>query len=347
MGRIQYIDLSKGFGIMLVVVYHIYYHLHNMQAIMPISLFMLPLFFFLSGLFFKEYGSFSEFIVRKINKLLIPFLFFYLVTSVAMPNILYMFGFKIEHTETLGHINVLWAFIGESFSNEPIWFLWAFFLLNILFYFILVPIKAISSNSKVIASTILVIGFAVGFFGSGCLAAPPQYDLPGFVDSVLSALPFFVMGYLLNRYTDILVPNRWDKYIPIIIVVFFAIAFYVDGDCSYKQNIYNVNPIVLYVCGMMGVLGVVFLSKILHNLPFIAYWGRYSLMILVTHALLLQVYMPIARRFLSDLPQVVMAAIVLTTVMFSYQLIIPLMNRFLPYFTAQKDLIDVSKFTKK
>ena len=141
--------------------------------------------------------------------------------------------------------------------------------------------------------------------------------------------------------------NRWDKYIPIIIVVFFAIAFYVDGDCSYKQNIYNVNPIVLYVCGMMGVLGVVFLSKILHNLPFIAYWGRYSLMILVTHALLLQVYMPIARRFLSDLPQVVMAAIVLTTVMFSYQLIIPLMNRFLPYFTAQKDLIDVSKFTKK
>lgn len=73
MGRIQYIDLAKGFGIMLVVVYHIYYHLHNMQVIMPISLFMLPLFFFLSGLFFKEYGSFSDFIVRKINKLLIPF----------------------------------------------------------------------------------------------------------------------------------------------------------------------------------------------------------------------------------------------------------------------------------
>lgn len=347
MGRIQYIDLAKGFGIMLVVVYHIYYHLHNMQVIMPISLFMLPLFFFLSGLFFKEYGCFSEFIIRKINKLLIPFLFFYLVTSVAMPNALYMLGFKIEHTETLGHINALWAFIGESFSNEPIWFLWAFFLLNIIFYFILVPIKAISSNSKVIVLSLLVIGFAVGLFGSAYLAAPPQCDLPGFVDSAMSALPFFVMGYLFNRYTDILVPNKWDKYLPVIIVVCFAVAFYVDGDCSYKQNVYDVNPIVQYVCGMMGVLGVVFTAKMLRNLPFVAYWGRYSLMILVTHALLLQVYMPIARKFLSDLPQAVMATIVLIAVMFSYQLIIPIMKRFLPYFTAQKDLIDVSKYTDR
>ena len=216
-----------------------------------------------------------------------------------------------------------------------------------MFYFILVPIKAICSNSKVIALSILVIGLAVGFYGSAYLAAPPQCDLSGFVDSAMSAMPFFVMGYLLNRFTDILVPNKWDKYLPFIIVVCFAIAFYVDGDCSYKQNVYNVNPIVQYVCGMMGVLGVVFTAKLLRNLPYIAYWGRYSLIILVTHALLLQVYMPVARLFLSNLPQGVIAVIVLAAVMFSYQLIIPLMIRYLPYFTAQKDLIDASKFIRR
>lgn len=106
--RIQYVDLAKGFGIMVVVVYHIFYHLHNMPAINVISIFMLPLFFFLSGLFFKEYDGFSEFLVKKINTLLIPFAFFYLITSIALPNILHEIGFKIEHAEALGMRERVW-----------------------------------------------------------------------------------------------------------------------------------------------------------------------------------------------------------------------------------------------
>ena len=345
--RIEYIDLAKGFGIMVVVVYHIYYHLHIRQVIMPISIFMLPLFFFLSGLFFKESSTFTEFLLRKVNKLLIPFVFFYLVTSVVLPNLLYLVGYKVEHAGAVGKISSLWAFISESFSNEPLWFLWAFFLLNIIFYLILVPIKKFTSNPVTISISILVASFTIGFFGTAYLAAPPQCDLPGFVDSAMSSLPFFALGYVLNRHTQILTSNRCDKFLPIIIVACFALAFCFGGSCSYKQNIYTMHPILQYVCGMAGTLGVVFLSKYLGHIPLIAYWGRYSLMILVTHALLLQIYMPIARKFLSGLPQAVMAAIVLVAVMFSYQLLIPLMKRFLPHVTAQKDAIDVSKYVKK
>lgn len=308
---------------------------------MSLSVFRMPLYFFLSGLFFKEYEGLAGFLVRKTNKLLIPFLFFYLVTSFALPNIFYYFGHTVEHTESLG-LSGLWAFITEEqFSNVPIWFLWGLFLVNIYFYAILVPVKKMSSNPLVVASCITVIGCLTGFVGVAYLAAPPRINLPGFVDSAMSALPFFVMGYLFNRFTSILSPNTWDSYLPIVIVACFALTFYVGGRCSYRQNIYHIQPILQYVCGMTGTLGVIFTAKVLGNLPFVTYWGRYSIMILVTHALLLQVYMPLAHKFLSGLPRPVMVLVILSATMFSYQLLIPLMRKYIPYFTAQKDLIAI------
>lgn len=127
----------------------------------------MPLYFFLSGLFFKEYEGFLGFFQRKVNKLLIPFAFFYLVTSFALPNILHsVFGFAVRNTESLG-ISGLWAFITqEDFSNNPIWFLWVLFLVNIYFYAILVPVKKLTSNPRNIAAIITVICFVIGCAGS-------------------------------------------------------------------------------------------------------------------------------------------------------------------------------------
>ena len=62
-------------------------------------------------------------------------------------------------------------------------------------------------------------------------------------------------------------------------------------------------------------------------------------MILLTHGLLLQVYIPIMKKLhLGDDLSVVLLLIV---TMFSYNLIIPLMKKYLPYVTAQKDVIPV------
>lgn len=346
-GRIQYIDLAKGICITLVVFYHVFYNLHFVPPVIKtLSIFRMPLYFFLSGLFFKEYEGFFGFFLRKVNKLLIPFIFFYVVTSFAMPNIMLLFGYTVIHKESLG-ISGLWAFFAkEDFSNSPIWFLWALFLVNIYFYAILVPVKKLTSNKILIALSITVVGFSIGFIGTAYLAAPPRINILGFVDSAMSAFPFFVMGYLFNRFTEILVPNRLDRYLPIIVLLCFVSIFYVGGNCSYKRNIFHITPILQYVCGMAGTLGVIFIAKILRNVPLLTYWGRYSIMILVTHALLLQVYIPIGRKFLSGIPQIAMVIVILIATMFSYLLLIPLMKKYIPYFTAQKDLIDVSKYTR-
>ena len=81
--RIGWIDLAKGICIVLVVFNHVNVALQISYPLTPqINSFRMPLYFVLSGLFFKQYEGFVGFLKRKTNKLLIPFLFFLLATSV-------------------------------------------------------------------------------------------------------------------------------------------------------------------------------------------------------------------------------------------------------------------------
>lgn len=74
--RIEFIDLAKGICIVLVVMVHsdVGWHIPNFQAL------RMPLYFVLSGLFFRDYGGFFNLTERKLNKLLTPFVFFYIVS---------------------------------------------------------------------------------------------------------------------------------------------------------------------------------------------------------------------------------------------------------------------------
>ncbi len=75
--RIDYVDLAKGICIMLVVYNHVCKLYHHTDDILVIQgSFRMPLYFILSGLFFKEYSGFSSFAKRKVNNLIVPFFFF-------------------------------------------------------------------------------------------------------------------------------------------------------------------------------------------------------------------------------------------------------------------------------
>ena len=90
--RIEFIDLAKGFCILLVVFHHLQSTTETHFLIDQYTMACrMPLYFFLSGLFFKPYENFKGFLLRKTNKLLIPFLFFYLTVSVLIPDILFYY----------------------------------------------------------------------------------------------------------------------------------------------------------------------------------------------------------------------------------------------------------------
>lgn len=125
--RIEYIDLMKGFCIIMVVLLHCGFFTGKLAIINEyLKLFRMPLYFFLSGLFFKTYGGFVPFIIKKTNNLIIPYLFF---------SLLYIIYFTISAHERIDYLSWKYYFFGfiEPY-NYPLWFLRSLFISYILYY---------------------------------------------------------------------------------------------------------------------------------------------------------------------------------------------------------------------
>lgn len=338
--RIEYIDLAKGFCILLVVLFHIAMA-YGQQFPMNnfFKAFRMPLYFFLSGFFFKTYEGFGGFLKRKINKLLIPFVFYYLTLSVALSLILYhYFDITLEKTENFTIITSLIEFVTrENFPNSPIWFLLCLFEINVFFYGIYKLSEIYFRNIKI--SALIIITFFVGYIGM--ILGHFRINIPAFVDTSLSCLPFFSFGYLINKHTTLLVPNKYDKYIWIIIPLAFAFVAIFAHYLIYRTNYFStISLITAYPCGIIGTLGVIYIAKFFNKIPIVSYWGHYSIIILVTHKIVYQVFEPVVTAISVNEWSAVFVNFVFT--MLSYLVLIPLIKNCLPYVTAQKDLIKIS-----
>ena len=117
--RIEFIDLAKGVCILLVIMMHtdVNVDFPGLQGM------RMPLYFILSGLFFKDYGGFLNLLVKKANKILIPFLFFYL----ASYSIFYLIGWLSPDIIKSKATGISDLFTQRQLFNGPIWFLLALF----------------------------------------------------------------------------------------------------------------------------------------------------------------------------------------------------------------------------
>ncbi|MGN0230071.1 MAG: acyltransferase family protein, partial [Muribaculaceae bacterium] len=82
--RIEYFDLMKGICIILIVAFHV--DSDNMfprQVNSMLQSFRIPMYYFLSGIFFKTYNGFLDFVRRKTNNIIIPLLFFTLLANIT------------------------------------------------------------------------------------------------------------------------------------------------------------------------------------------------------------------------------------------------------------------------
>lgn len=112
--RIGYIDTAKGICILLVMMIHI----GVPQPIPNIYSIKVPLFFVLSGFFMKDVKtSFVETTQRGINRLMIPFIFFYLLSYVVfyVGGAIYPALYNI--TEATG---ILDCFTQKQYFNGPL-----------------------------------------------------------------------------------------------------------------------------------------------------------------------------------------------------------------------------------
>ena len=326
--RIEYIDIAKGLCIILVVYAHIDNHILDHKIGVFFDSFSMPLYFFLSGLLFKQNFGFFEFSIKKINSLIVPLFFFFIFS--------YFFDFIWAAIQTLNGNNLLssfkWQFWdpirfgGGGSHNPPLWFLTCLFEINIIYYILYKFLNFRALNIAVIVISVI-----------GWYLVSNQIILPYKLTSTLVSLPFFHIGFLIQK-TGFLTENKQrDKYLFASIVPVSIFVYYIAQPVNIAGLHLPNRYWVFYTAGIGGTLSILFLSKWIKHFPGISYLGRHSLItfgihwpILITAGTLL--YPLISESFLSYL---MILAIVLLCEIF----LIPISIKYFPRFTAQKELI--------
>lgn len=318
--RIEFIDLAKGICIILVVMGHCGCPIN----IPGYEIVRMPLYFILSGLFFKDYGGFINLLVKKANKLLVPFIFFYLLGCVCY-YALKWFAPSLLVTSAEGILDV---FNNRQFFNGPIWFLLCLFWCNLIFCLLSLYVR---SDLWRVASTCIIgaVGWYLGHI---------DIFLPLYFDVALTALPFFVFGYYLKR-TNLLYPNGLDRYNLLFALLLWGIAYLITLFADQRLSL-HFNKIVgwtTYVVAILSVMSILFLCKAVKRLPFVSYVGRYSIVLLCVHHM---IYRPVSvlLTHIGITPPILSTCVAIITLFLS-ACCIPLFKRFLPWTVAQRDLI--------
>lgn len=334
--RIEFIDLIKGICIILVVMAHIGGSFEQMDNHHIIASFRMPLYFFISGIFFKSYEGFVGFFIRKINKLMIPFTFFYIGAFMAKYII-----WKV--TPGAFQMPVEWSDLFVVFSrhdlidfNPPIWFLIALFNCNILFY-------CIHSLRKKHLPLMFILSVLIG--ATGFVLGKEHIELPLYIDVAMTALPFYVSGFWIRRYNFFLQPHRFDKLIPCYIILALIIMYYTASPLGMRtNNFFDANIFGFYISAFAGIFVMMLIGKQFKKAPVISYLGRYSVVTLGIHSFVLHV----ANKFFGEMirSEWLLAIVLLIVVLGVSLAFTPVIVKIMPQFVAQKDFFPTEPFTR-
>jgi fucose 4-O-acetylase-like acetyltransferase len=287
-------------------------------------LFRMPLYFILSGLFYKDYGGAIATIVKKMNKLLIPFIFFYVVSYA-----IYGVGNLVHPVVGENTHQIADLFYGQFFINNALWFLLCLFNVNVIFTLL----RMVSTKEVYLAVASIACG-AIGY-----VLSLNRLGIYYFVDTALTAMPMFYFGHLLSR-TKLLYPSRldwWGMLCGALILVVVYIV-YNSLECRafvYYHNRLECNFLVADLLSIAGVFGLLMVLKPIKWLPVVSMIGRYSIVALCLHNILLALINGFLKPISCEM------AFVLTVV--ACWVVTPLFVKFLPWFTAQKDLITLPR----
>lgn len=220
--RVQWIDVVKGIGIILVIVGHS----GCSQTILKyIQSFHMPLFFVVAGYLFTEYQSTSDLIRRKRVALLRPYCFYGLlnyaitVLRIAIKDGVNdeLFHTAIRYIVGLVYSRGTWYWMPNC---SPIWFLTAMFVAVIVFNQI-VKLKDVYRYLLAGASFLIACVFCqIGLF-----------KLPWNIDTALWSQPYLLLGYKLKQADfPVVVKSRRAKWSIV------ALGLFVVGSIAAIKN---------------------------------------------------------------------------------------------------------------
>lgn len=292
MTRKASIDIAKGLGISLVVIGHLndFFDTNIPGAHSFIYLFHVPLFFFLSGLFFKENEGFCEYFKKKFFRLYIPYLlaniFFFAVEMIRAKLLGNAYDGYLSWRDLYNAVFGLWPVV--SMLSGPTWFILILFRVFIIY----ILLQLLFKGNKYLMLSVCVLAGIIG-----ALSTIGNYR----ISQTLAALPFFSLGHVC---TAGFVDNQ-KVFSPFKCVIFglaSAIALYFISchqNTNIAMNVYGSIP--LYFTGaFIGIMMVLWISKLLERWTVasksLSFVGKFTLPILIWHIFVIKVLFTIVEK---------------------------------------------------
>lgn len=286
--RIGTFDIAKGIGVLLVVMGHNDFFTSIGFLRQFIYSFHVPLFFFLSGIFFKPDIGLITVVTKKFHSLLKP----YLVT------LLLLFLFSVSFTK----VNLPEAFsrlvkslysTGHYLDWVPLWFLPHLFLLSLFAwgFYALTSTLRLPTIVRILAITIFV-GVGLSYIGAfwplniTLLGKELQlFGLPLSADLLLVSGFYFILGKECNQpWLEKFISSKISLVGSLVLLL--AMVFIFPSMLDMASRVAD-GILPIFLASLAGILFVLSLSNVLNSIPVLAnplsHIGNLTLFILLFH----------------------------------------------------------------
>lgn len=299
--RIEWVDISKGLGILLVIFGHCVYYGHFAHN--WIFSFHMQLFFIISGLFIREEG-FLNTVKKRFKQLIIPYMVFCVIgfiITMIIPEWRHITLKDILRDIYLGYPNAV--------NVSSIWFLVCLYV-SILVFSLVCRIR---QNNKILAASIFAViilyGFALGRFPEVLLPLFPVARMPLESDCACIAILFLAMGYYFKEriFKKVLVLEKkksvflWFGFGTTLLGT-IAVAFF-NGTVNLHGLMYN-NELIYILGGGIGFAFIMFASLLAERSRiisrFLQWGGVNSLAIMGVQAIVVRIYVLSLNKLLKE-----------------------------------------------
>lgn len=272
--RTGWIDVAKGVGILSIIFSHTGYLPLSVFFTPLIHTYMIPVFLFVGGYLYKPGTNFLDYIKLKIKKLLVPYVIFFLISS--------LIWFFIRSGYSASVLDIPYQIIFTGFIlgkgtiiNGPLWFLIAYFSALILVRLIFFWWERRNLVNKLLLAFLFILLF---------LIIKKEYGYTSFsYDLVLLFSGYLLLGRFIYIYRNRLFTVR---FITLSIIV-FILGVYRNGETNINFRVTH-NPVIFIINSLSGTFLVFYFSRILEKifgnyLESVKFIGRNSLIFFSIH----------------------------------------------------------------
>jgi fucose 4-O-acetylase-like acetyltransferase len=303
--RKDYIDIARGIAIILVVMSHCdNFKLWSIGKF--VNLFFMPLFFWISGFFFKmEAQNFGE-LVCVIKKKCAPIylyylkfeLFYLILRNFFINNGLYNQSvldknndLVVVNSVKIALLNVLKIVLlaGREPFCGAFWFLVSLIFIIIMYSTIIFISKKIIIHSEVFVNFSVLLLFVIGCIMRYTVSIPR-------ISPAITMILFYHCGRLSNKHGI-----KFNSKKLFIFSILSLNILYFLGSVSINSNYFS-NPVFLLTSSFLGIYMVIFISKKIESKlnymkRMLAYIGRHTLPIVAMHFISFKVIMLVQYYF--------------------------------------------------